>query len=302
MARQGKPTDSKRSELARLSVPRVNARTRLLDRLERGKQLMVLSQRGISEDLKTEYGKWNDFNNELLKRIFTNDQFQTEYDAAGYVPTLGGFSDYPITELRDKLACLESIVERLDLVDEPAGLSAAPPAPPPMSAPSGLLSPSLRQKQSSPDDLQNIFVVHGRDEEAKAVVARFLEKLNFKPIILHEQPSVGRTVIEKFEANANVAFAVVLLTPDDVGGLKAEPEKAPVLKPRGRQNVVLELGYFFGRLGRSRVMALTKGEVELPSDYVGVVFTQMDAAGAWKVALAQELKAAGLPVDLNRMI
>jgi len=85
----------------------------------------------------------------------------------------------------------------------------------------------------------DIFIVHGHDEAAKQVVARFIEKLGLKPIILHEQPNEGRTVIEKFEDYANVGFAVVLLTPDDIGASAKEKNK---LKPRARQNAILELG------------------------------------------------------------
>ena len=126
-------------------------------------------------------------------------------------------------------------------------------------------------------------------------VARFLEKLRLDPIILHEQPSMGRTVIEKFEAHADVGFAVVLLTPDDMGGLASGGE----VKPRARQNVILELGYFIGSLGRAKVCALYVEGVEIPSDIHGVLYVSYDAAGGWRLKLASEIRAAGLPVDMN---
>ena len=116
---------------------------------------------------------------------------------------------------------------------------------------------------------KKVFLVHGRDESAREGTARFLEKLGLEAIILHEQPNAGRTIIEKVETFAGVAFAVVLLTPDDVGGIASNP---PALNPRARQNVILELGYFIGRLGRAHVAALLKGDVEKPSDYDGVVY------------------------------
>ncbi|KKB60824.1 nucleotide-binding protein [Robbsia andropogonis] len=143
---------------------------------------------------------------------------------------------------------------------------------------------------------RKVFVVHGHDGEAREMVARFLKAMDFEPVILHEQPNQGGTVIEKFEANSDVGFAVVLLTPDDVGRSVKEEE----WKPRARQNVLLELGYFIGRLGRKHVCALKRGDVELPSDYVGVLWEKMDDGGGWKLSLARELKAAGLEVDLNR--
>ena len=145
-----------------------------------------------------------------------------------------------------------------------------------------------------------VFVVHGRDEAAKQTLARYLEGLRLDPVILQEQPSEGRTIIEKFEDYAQtVGFAVVLGTPDDVGSLADETDN---LQPRMRQNVVLELGYFAGALGRKRVCALLKGDVEKPSDYDGVIYIPMDDGEGWKLRLATELKAAGLPVDLNQLL
>jgi hypothetical protein len=140
-----------------------------------------------------------------------------------------------------------------------------------------------------------VFIVHGQDVGARDAVARFLDGIGFQSVILHEQANRGRTVIEKVEANSDVGFAVVLLTPDDVGGLKDQ-----IPEPRPRQNVVLELGYFIGRLGRSKVCALKRGNMEIPSELAGVVWETMDDNGGWKQALARELKAAGHIVDWNK--
>jgi len=145
----------------------------------------------------------------------------------------------------------------------------------------------------------DVFVVHGRDEKAKLDVARFLERLDLNPIILHEQSNRGRTVIEKFEQHAEVQFAVVILSPDDVGRLQMEDESSS--KPRARQNVVFEMGYFIGRIGRSRVFPLKVGDVEIPSDYAGVAYTPMDQRGAWKSELVRELKAADFNIDANKV-
>jgi predicted nucleotide-binding protein len=145
-------------------------------------------------------------------------------------------------------------------------------------------------------DARSVFVVHGHDDAAKHTLARFLEQLHLVPTILSERPDEGRTVIEKFERNSDVGFAVVLMTPDDVGfqfGMEDQRQ------PRARQNVVLELGYFVGKLTRARVAVLYKGSVELPSDYHGVIYIQMDDGGGWKLKLAKELKQAKMAVDLN---
>lgn len=145
---------------------------------------------------------------------------------------------------------------------------------------------------------RKIFVVHGHDEGARETVARFLEKIGFEPIILHEQASQNRTVIEKIEAYDDVGFAVVLLTPDDEGRVM---DGGP-LEPRARQNVLLELGYFMGRLGREKVCALKRGEVAIPSDFAGVVWVAIDASNGWKLALGKELQAAGHTIDWNRVM
>ncbi len=143
-----------------------------------------------------------------------------------------------------------------------------------------------------------VFIVHGRDEGVKDTVARFLEKLGLEPIILAEMPGQGQTIIEKFEQHAQVGFAIVLLTPDDAGLLQGDENE--LIRPRARQNVIFELGFFIGRLGREYVRALTKGEVEIPSNYVGIEYIPLDASGGWKQKLFQELEDVGFKVDASR--
>lgn len=143
-----------------------------------------------------------------------------------------------------------------------------------------------------------VFIVHGHDGEARETAARFLSNVGLVPIILHEQASRGRTVIEKVEAHGEVGFAIVLLTPDDEGRARGKEE----LAPRARQNVLLELGYFIARLGRENVCTLRKGQVEIPSDFAGVVWTDMDDSGGWRVALGKELRAAGYEIDWNQVM
>jgi predicted nucleotide-binding protein len=139
--------------------------------------------------------------------------------------------------------------------------------------------------------------VHGHDDGLKETVARFLSKLDLEPVILHEQPNRGRTIIEKFEEHTDVAFAVVLFTPDDMGYPAGKPDET---KPRARQNVVLELGFFMAALGRDRLCVLYKGGVDVPSDYSGVLYEEVDSKGAWRFRLATEIKSAGVEVDLNK--
>jgi predicted nucleotide-binding protein len=145
-----------------------------------------------------------------------------------------------------------------------------------------------------------VFVAHGHDLGAKDELVRFLMALELRPVVLNEEAETGRTIIEKFEDYSDVAYAIILLTPDDVGGTATAAD----LRPRARQNVIFELGYFFGKLGRDKVAALCKrddGELELPSDYSSILSIKMDPAGGWKIKLAKEMITAHFDIDLDRV-
>jgi Predicted nucleotide-binding protein containing TIR-like domain len=153
-------------------------------------------------------------------------------------------------------------------------------------------------------DPKKVFVVHGHANDMKEAAARTIEKLGLEAVILHEQPSGGKTLIEKFEINADVGFAVVLLSGDDMAYQGTIPAGEAKSRPRARQNVLLELGYFIGSLGRNKVFTLLKevAEFEFPSDYYGVIYEPYDSAGHWKFRLAQELASAGFTVDDGALI
>lgn len=154
---------------------------------------------------------------------------------------------------------------------------------------------STNGQPSQPTVTNETFLIHGRDSGTRETVARFLESLGIEAIILQEQPDEGQTIIQKFERYAEANFALALFTPDDVGGLEND---AP--KPRSRQNVIFEFGYFIGKYGRARVRALVKGDIEIPSDYSGVLYIQFDDSERWKMDLIRELKSAGFDIDANR--
>lgn len=146
-----------------------------------------------------------------------------------------------------------------------------------------------------------IFIVHGHDNEMKAEVALTLTKLGLDPIILHEKPDKGRTIIEKFEDYSDLNYAIVLLSPDDYGYSKdTSPD---IAKLRSRQNVIFELGFFIGKLGRERVVIIYRqaGDFEIPSDYSGVVYKPYDSEGKWKFELVKELRACGYNVSADRL-
>lgn len=146
---------------------------------------------------------------------------------------------------------------------------------------------------------KKIFIIHGHDGGTKETVARFISRLGLEPVILHEQANHGRTVIEKFEDHSDVGYAIALITPDDTGSAINDPNN---VKYRARQNVIFEFGYFIGKLGRHKVAGLIKNNIEVPSDYSGVLYIPLDESGAWKFLLIKELKTAGYDVDANKAI
>ena len=148
---------------------------------------------------------------------------------------------------------------------------------------------STSDKKHSPVDKRSVFVVHGHDAALKLDVARLMEKVGIRAVILSEQPNCGSTIIEKIEKNSKVGAAICLFTADDECKDGAK---------RARQNVVLETGYFWGKLGRDRVVILAEKGVELPSDMQGVVYA--DTAN-WQFSVCMELRQMGYDVDLNRL-
>lgn len=163
-----------------------------------------------------------------------------------------------------------------------------------------LLSSGDQENKEKPVKSNKIFVVHGHDEEMKLAVARKIEKLDFEPLILHEKPNKGRTIIEKFTDYADVSFAVVLLSPDDLAYPKDKtPDDA---KYRARQNVIFELGYFLGKLGRKNVTVIYRKttDFEIPNDYSGVLWIPFESG--WEFDLVKELKACSFNVDANKLL
>ncbi|MDN7137594.1 nucleotide-binding protein [Pseudidiomarina sp. 1ASP75-14] len=290
MARKKKPTSEDKKPLE-LAAPREKAKEKLQVRIDQGKTLRsksINNQQELDSEEKA-YEKWDSFNNELLRRLFTSDELYEEYSSwAGGGIVVGGrhfaekVSDH-FNEIDEKVHRLDSIIERLELIPESVSID------------SSIVN---KIKPAVPLDKSKIFVVHGHDSEAKLEVARFIERIGFTPIILHEQASGSKTIIEKIESYSDVGFGIVIYTPCDVG--KKNSEEAS-FQGRARQNVVFEHGFLIGKLGRSRVCSLVKGDVETPNDISGVVYTPMDG-GNWKIELAKELRAAEYPVDMNKVI
>jgi predicted nucleotide-binding protein len=264
-------------------------RARIEARIEMAPCITLENVRDQSDchKFELEYDRWMTYNEELLKRSFSTTELAEQYSSGVW----GGFirvkpsaqqQAYDLKQIVEiKVSCLRSILDRLELI--PLGQSQS-------GQQSAVGTCSSRSK---------VFIVHGHDEAARESLARFIERLGVEAVILHEQASSGRTIIEKLENFSDVSFVVILLTPDDVGAVVSQRSN---LLQRAKQNVVLELGYFIGKLGRKNVCALYRSDVELPSDILGVVYIKLDEDGAWKFRLAKELMASDFSVDMNKAL
>jgi len=278
-----------------LIIPKASFLAKLLERIELGQELIkrpITNVEELEQNSKDFY-KWNDYNSEYLKQSFNNEhsEYKTNYDR---VNQLFGFGDAvydnsPQKKLRDlkekiqnKVSYLEKLIDKTELLKSEVED----------------VYEKVEQIPSVEIDNNNIFIVHGHNIEILQSVARAIEKLGLNPIILHEKANAGKTIIEKFEANSKVGFAIILLTDDDEGKSKLDID----LKRRARQNVVLELGYFIGKLGRNRVLPLYSDGVEVPSDIHGLLYVPIDNSGNWKFSLVKELKAANYNVDANKLL
>ena len=248
------------------------------DQIRRGRQLIERVERQPAEGAADDCLKWHDYNKQLLHFLLTVDELSETFLRKTYRrmcfrdPVPGSSS---LEDLRAELRDMISVADQLGFSDRPAE------------------DPSPGAKVAPGHD-GDVLVVYGRNSQIKEQVARFLMQVGLEPILLEEQAAHGRTLIEKLEYHAQVAFAVVLLTADDVAALASAPGQ---VQPRARQNVIFELGFSVAKLSRERVCVLYEEGVELPSDFCGVEYKPLDPAGMWKVKLARELHAAGLKFD-----
>jgi len=270
------PDRTDRSALPAVKTDRADIR-HLLAHIRFGRALLQHFGRPRDDEAADAYRAWQDRSRELLRFVLIADELYEAQLRGVYrrmcLRHLIHARD-PSRELEIDLGDLESVAHRLGtrgrLLDAQSGRTAE----------------------------RKVLVVHGRNHELRERVARFLMKLGLEPILLEEEAALGRTLIEKLDSQAAL-FAVVVLTGDDVGALAADADR---LRPRARQNVIFELGFSVGRLGRDRVCTLYEDPVELPSDIHGVEYTPIDPAGAWRTKLARELHEAGFRFDPLKLI
>lgn len=262
------------------------------ERIEIGKEIFdrkVNSLQAMNK-IREDFSFWNDYNIEYLKQAFNNEY--NEYKK-NYVAT--GKARY--TVLTDSKSDAQKLIEFKERVRSKINYLLK------LKAKTNLIKTNNFDNINNVDkslkmNTKDVFIVHGHDEEAKIKTARFIEKLDLKPIILHEQASGSKTVIEKIEAYSNVGFGIVLYTPCDIG---AKKEDSPNIKNRARQNVVFEHGFLIGKIGRENVCALVKGDIETPNDISGVVYVKMDEDEAWQMKILRELRNSGYEIDANKL-
>jgi len=276
-----------------LIISREVFKSALIDQISKGKQLS-------STDIQTEeqlnplaknFSLWDDYNKEFLKSAFNNPQNEHKYayehagKFIGVEDVIRGANIHNpnhryktlIQRIEARTGQLESILGRVDLIH------------------SEVETPILENTADENSFLNPIvFIIHGHDEEMKRSVQLFLTRGELQDIILHERPDKNRTVIEKLiEEGANASYVIALLSPDDV------QEDGTV---RARQNVLLEIGYFIGKLGREKVRLLRRGDTIIPSDLQGILYDNFDSEGAWRIKLAKEIKAVGIPINVENII
>src|SRR4030043_834141 len=254
-----------------------NIRTQITDTVRIFREFQLESDVfGYHEDGVTtfarEFNGWNKFNIEFLRLHFTDPEIVNDYIGSpsippSYINQMQRAQDIK-RAFEDKIAILKSIIGRLPLYEK---------------ASKSVTSEHMESKSLG----HEVFIIHGHDEGVKQTVARFIEHLGLEPVILGEKAGKSRAIIEKLEQESATGYAVALITPDDEGKSRRQADE---VKPRARQNVILELGYFIGKLGRSRTCALKVEGVETPSDYHGVEYILFDESGGWKLKLANELE------------
>jgi len=263
--------ERKTKNMMTLKTPLNEAEKILQHRIEKGHDLLNIQAKSHAA-VKTAdklYNHWNSENYDILKKIFKSSNVARDYSSDTW--SIGGIliSDLKLIEkkeklhskIRKKISKLESIITSLHLLEE---------------------------DKKAKSVLQKIFFVHGTDSDTSSQVLNLLVELNLQPIIMKELALAGKTIIDEIQKRSEVNFAIGLLTPDNLGGNKAQD-----LQFRADQNVILELGIFIGKLGRKRVCSLHVEGVELPDDFHGFEYIEIDSSSGWKKKLIKELHLAG---------
>ena len=246
-----------------------------------GRTIRITYDKSQEEYFNTERRKWQQYVEELLKQSFSvsNNEYHKGFYESGQSLIFFPGQDYiqnERDEIADKVAYLESLIERLPIIPSSVEMS---------------ISPREQNAHSRP---KKVFIVSGHDAAIRVEVELLVKKLGYEPIVLYKQASRGKTVIEILEDETDsVGFAIVLYTACDFGRGNNDSKE----QPRARQNVLFEHGYLYARLGGDHVCALVEPGIEIPSDLAGVVYVSLTSS--WELKVAKEMKQAGFEIDLN---
>ena len=237
------------------------------------------------DTFEKEYHSWVDYYKELLKQAFDikENDYLRDFENAGIYVWMGTEDVMEVYRMLigEQKAVLERLITKLPLLPKTDTGTESKKA-------IGLKAPSTNK----------VFIVHGHDSNVRNEAELLVKQLDLDPVVLFKKPNMGDTIIEKlFRESNDAAFAIVLYTKCDEGKAVEETD----YKPRARQNVVFEHGLMCGLLGRNKVVALVEDGVEVPGDLSGVVYIPLDSAKRWQFDLAREMKAVGLPIDLNKL-
>lgn len=239
------------------------------------------------KEFSEKFKRWHDRNKEVYRSSFSvpNSIYFHEYEIQqGYHLVYDDTIKIYKEDIARYINQMQADIERVDLMK--------------CEVPEPKVSSTAAMSKADVAKKKRVFVVHGHDTNVRNEVELFVRSIEYEPIILCKRADMGDTIIEKIEREAkDVCYAIVIYTSCDLGKDKNDAD----LKPRARQNVVFEHGFMCAHLGRSHVCALLEEGVEQPGDLKGVVYKPLDAAGAWKYQIADEMKAVGLEVDKNKI-
>jgi predicted nucleotide-binding protein len=293
MAKNVSNTNS--SERTSLERPHEEVKQLIQGRISKGEAIILsINSEETLAKARNDFQVWDEFNKELLSQLFSSTIKSDQYCVSVNKPTVRGIAigrPTPFSEkvsnfrrfISPKINFLKATLETIDII--------------PLTNQLTPKSSNSRRSVSESHSKNKVFIVHGRDEKFKQEICRLLEKLDLEVIVLHERASQGRTIIEKLEYYSDVEFAIVLFTPDDLGGLADQNPSG--FEKRARQNVVFELGYLMGKLGRENTCVLLH-QLEPPSDIDGVVYISLGNQN-WQIEMAKEMKAAGIDIDMNKL-
>lgn len=260
-----------------LNIPPEKADDLIEEKIKFGEQLLKHRIQDIQQWKSEEkrYKAWNSENYEMLKAIFKNNKVARDYSFSGWSIQNILISDLKLSEKTARLH--KDIKHKLDNLSS-------------IKLSLGIFK--IRDDTGERDNRKKIFFVHGTNCTTKTNVIAFIEELGLIPVILQDLKAGGKTLIDQIQKLSKIKCAIVLLTPDNVGGIQPDS-----LGFRADQNVILELGVFVGLLGRENVCGLYDGNLQLPEDYHGFEYIKIDKTDQWKDQLAAELKNAYIEIQ-----